>query len=293
MDAPSSAEIGVLAMTFFVYVHLFRKIAAFSCIIEIAEKYDHSAIFVHPNPGRDGDLSNDIASTRRILEKIRELSGDKYYLMVHGDPTMAIPSGDDMTEVAVMMYEEPEKIHDWTKQRVEFAVKQADAFAGSGLLDGFALCSDYCFNTNPFYSREMFAEFVTPYLKETLDYYRSKGYYSIKHTDGNVLPILDMIVDCGPDAIHSLDPQGGVNLKEVKSQYGDRVALCGNVNCGLLQTGTMEECETDIRRSLREGMDGYGYIFCTSNCAYTGLPLERYELMHRIWREEGIYPEIV
>jgi len=34
---------------------------------------------------------------------------------------------------------------------------------------------------------------------------------------------------------------------------------------------------------------GAGYIFCTSNCAYTGLPLERYELMNKIWREEGIY----
>ena len=36
-------------------------------------------------------------------------------------------------------------------------------------------------------------------------------------------------------------------------------------------------------------MDGWGYIFCTSNCVYTGMPLERYELMNRIWWEEGIY----
>lgn len=257
--------------------------------IEIAEKYHHSAIFVHPNPGVVGDLANDIPSTRRILEKIREISGDKYFLMVHGDPTMAIPNGDNMTDIAVMMYEEPEKIHDMTKRRMEIAQKQADEFKGSGLLDGFALCSDYCFNTNPFYSREMFEEFVTPYLKGILDYYRSEGYYSIKHTDGNVMPILDMIVDCKPDAVHSLDPQGGVALKEVKKLYGDKVCLIGNVNCGKMQTGTEEELVEDTRRALREGMPGYGYIFSTSNCAYTGLGLKRYELMQRIWWEEGIY----
>ena len=45
----------------------------------------------------------------------------------------------------------------------------------------------------------------------------------------------------------------------------------------------------DVRRALRDGMPGYGYIFSTSNTAYTGMPLERYELMHKIWREEGIY----
>ena len=131
---------------------------------------------------------------------------------------------------------------------------------------------------------------MAPYLSQVITAYHDMGYYVIKHTDGNIMPIIDQMVDCGPDALHSLDPQGGVDLKEVKKKYGDRVALVGNVNCGLLQTGTDEECEADIRRSLREGMDGFGYIFSTSNCAYTGMPLERYEMMNRIWREEGNYP---
>ena len=67
------------------------------------------------------------------------------------------------------------------------------------------------------------------------------------------------------------------------------MTLIGNVNCGLLQTGTQEEADADVRRALRDGMPGYGYIFSTSNCVYTGLPLERYERMNRIWWEEGIY----
>jgi hypothetical protein len=130
---------------------------------------------------------------------------------------------------------------------------------------------------------------ATGELDRVLKEYRDMGFYSIKHTDGNIMPILEQMVQCGPDALHSLDPQGGVSLKEVKKLCGDRVALCGNVNCGLLQTGTDEQVIADVRRALSEGMDGYGYIFCTSNCAYTGLPLERYELIHKIWREEGIY----
>ena len=162
--------------------------------------------------------------------------------MIHGDPTYPIPTGDTMMEFSTMMYEEPEKIHAGTKRNVEFAQKLcAEMHRHPGLLDGWALCSDYCFNVNPFYSRDMFAEFVQPYLKEILDYYRANGYYSIKHTDGNVMPILDMIVDCGPDAVHSLDPQGGVDLAEAKRLYGDRACLIGHVNCGRMQTGTAEE----------------------------------------------------
>lgn len=258
--------------------------------IEIAEKYQHSAIFVHPNPGRNGELPGNLESTRRILETIRDISGDKYFLMVHGDPTHPIPDGDSMMDFAAMMYEEPEKVHEATRLKMEEAIELCDEMKKhEGLLDGYALCSDYCFNVNPFYNREMFGEFVQPYLKEILAYYRSNGFYSIKHTDGNVMPILDMIVDCKPDAVHSLDPQGNVSMTEAKSLYGDKVCLIGNVNCGLMQTGTEEDLKEDVRRSLKEGMPGYGYIFSTSNCAYTGLDLKRYELMHRIWREEGIY----
>lgn len=252
--------------------------------IEIAKKYHHSAIFVHPNP-------YDFENTRWILETIRERSGDEYFLMMHGDPTFSIPDGEQMMEFTELLYEQPEKM----KSRAQSSLDNCIRFAESmmkypGLLDGFALCSDYCFNTNPFFSSAMFEEFIAPYLSKAIESYRAMGYYSIKHTDGNIMPILSQIVDCKPDALHSLDPQGGVDLAEVKRLYGDRVCLIGNVNCGLLQTGSEEECVADIRRSLRDGMAGYGYIFSTSNCAYTGMPLERYELMNRVWWEEGVYP---
>lgn len=259
-------------------------------LIEPAEKYGHSAIFVHANPGQAGALNKDIDATIELLETIRSFSGDRYSLMLHGDPTPPIPNGDNMMEFSVQMYEEPEKIQEKTKREFEAAVQLCDAAAAHpGLLDGFALCSDYCFNTSPFYSNEMFDEFVGPYLKDIIAYYHKNGFYSIKHSDGNLMPLLDRIVACGPDAVHSLDPQGGVSLKEVKSLYGKQVCLIGNVNCGKMQTGTKEEFVMDVRRSLREGMPDYGYIFSTSNCAYTGLSLERYELMNQIWREEGIY----
>jgi uroporphyrinogen-III decarboxylase len=49
---------------------------------------------------------------------------------------------------------------------------------------------------------------------------------------------LDRAESYAPHALHSLDPQGGVDIAEVKRRYGDRVCLVGNVNCGKLDTGT-------------------------------------------------------
>lgn len=251
--------------------------------IEVAEKYHHSAIFVHPNPG-------DFENTLWLLDCIREKTGDKFFLMMHGDCTFEIPNGNTMLAFSERMYEDEEGLKKEAQQRLENSLRYAEKMAKcKGMLDGFALCSDYCFNVNPFFSPSMFETYITPYLAAVCKGYRDMGFYTIKHTDGNIMPILDQMVQCKPDALHSLDPQGGVDLGVVKKMYGDKVALCGNVNCGLLQTGTEEEVIADVRRCLRDGMDGWGFVFCTSNCAYTGLPLERYELMNRIWWDEGIY----
>ncbi len=252
--------------------------------IATAERYEHSAIFVHPNP-------NTFEECVRLLELIREKSGDRYFLMKHGDATYAIPNGQEFAQFCYRLRDEPEKVKAEAERMVEDALREAERYAKVGLLDGFALCSDYCFNTGPFLSPRQFSEFVTPYLAKLIRGYRDLGFYTIKHTDGNIMPIIDQLIQANPHALHSLDPQGGVDIAEVKRLYGDRVCLIGNVNCGLLDTGTDEQVIESARYALRHGMPGGGYIFSTSNCVYTGMPLAQYELMLKVWREEGNYPE--
>ncbi len=254
--------------------------------VAYGRKYNHSALVI--TEAREMPFDAYI----KIVERIREISGNEFFLLKSSDPTMPIPSGENMVEISAMMYEEPERLIEKTKKLQNVILSQAEKLQGKGLIDGYVMCSDYCFNTNPFFSRDMFAELICPSLSETIKGFHDMGFYAIKHTDGNIMPIVDMMIECGPDALHSLDPQGGVSLKELKAKYKDRVAFCGNVNCGLLQTGTEEEVIEDVKRSLREGMNGYGYIFCTSNCIYTGLDLSRYELMHKLWEQYGVYPTL-
>ena len=250
--------------------------------IATAERFEHSAIFLHPNP-------NTLEETVRLIDLVRGKSGDRYFLMLHGDATFGVPSGERMVEFSCRLADEPEALKAEAAVMVGRALERAERLAEHGGLDGFALCSDYCFNTGPFLSPSQFSEFVTPYLARLIRGYRDMGFYTIKHTDGNIMPIIDQLVEAGPHALHSLDPQAGVDMAEVKRLYGDRVCLIGNVNCGLMDTGTDEEVIESSRYCLRHGMPGGGYIFSTSNCIYTGMRLARYELILDVWRREGDY----
>lgn len=252
--------------------------------IMTAQRFEHSAIFLHPNPGS-------FEETCRLIDIIREKSGDEYFLMVHGDATYGIPDGNGMLEFSFRLVDDPEGVKSEADHAVDMALQTAEAFKKHGGLDGFALCSDYCLNTGPFLSPNQFSEFVTPYLARLIKGQRDMGFYTIKHTDGNIMPILDQLVDANPHALHSIDPQAGVDIAEVKSLVGDRVCLIGNVNCGLLDTGTDEEAIASAEYALKSGMPGGGYIFSTSNCVYTGMRLARYEMILDVWRRLGNYPE--
>lgn len=251
--------------------------------IATAERYEHDAIFLHPNPER-------VEETLHLIDLIRERTGDRYFIMRHGDATYSLPDGEQMYEFCYRLADDPQAVKDEAQRRVDEALAKAVRIQQHAGLDGFALCADYCFNTGPFLSPRQFAELVTPYLKQLIQGYRELGFYTIKHTDGNIMPIIDQLIEANPHALHSLDPQGGVDIAEVKRLYGNTVCLIGNVNCGLMDTGTDEEVIESVQYALRQGMPGGGYIFSTSNCIYTGMRLARYELMLDVWRREGNYP---
>ncbi|MCL5271637.1 MAG: uroporphyrinogen decarboxylase family protein, partial [bacterium] len=251
--------------------------------IDTARRYEHDAIFLHPNPGG-------MDETLRLIDDVRARGGDRYFLMLHGDATWGIPDGRGLERLVMRMAETPEAVEADAARMVDGALARAETLRAHGGLDGFALCSDYCFNSGPFLSLEWFDRFVTPYLKRLVAGLRALDFYTIKHTDGNIMPILDRLLEAAPHALHSLDPQGGVDMAEMVRRAGDRVCLCGNVNCGLIQTGTDEEVMESARYALNHGMRAPGYIFCTSNCVYTGMELRRYELILDVWRREGVRP---
>lgn len=251
--------------------------------IQTLQRFDLSGmIFYEPVDWRDEDI-------RASMEHARSLDDNQHAFCLHGDATYNVPDGEHMMGFVMDLADRPQVMKDKAQEEVDKALCRADGMRAWGTVDIFILCADYCFNQGPFLSPAMFDEFVTPYLTQLIRGYKELGYYVIKHTDGNIMPILDSLLEGEPHALHSLDPQGQVDLAEMKRLVGDRVCLIGNVNCASLQTGTDEEVIADAQRALRDGMPGGGYVFGTSNCIYTGMALERYELMLDVWRREGNY----
>ena len=104
---------------------------------------------------------------------------------------------------------------------------------GKGV-DYICINSDYGYNLGPFISPKMLAEFVTSCLAEIVDAIHQLGVKAIVYFDGDLRQILPQLGSTGLDGYQSVDPQGYMDIAEVKRIYGDCLSLMGNVQASLL-----------------------------------------------------------
>ena len=248
-------------------------------LVRVYERLEHDAICLH---------HLNFEHLNRTAKYIKEMTNDHYMLLCHGDGTFAIPDGNGMEQLVYAIMDEPDEVLKQAEAMCVRAIEANRRRLDNGF-DGFILCSDYCFNQGPFLSPDMFRIFVTPFLKRITQDIRQNGGYAIKHTDGNIMPILDQLMETGPHALHSIDPMAGVDIREVKRITQGKLALCGNVHCAALQTGTEQDIIDSCMYALTYAKPGGGYIFTTSNIPFKGMDLDRYLLVLDVWKKHRDY----
>jgi uroporphyrinogen decarboxylase len=219
------------------------------------------------------------SQTRRLK---KELGSKTLIFDFNGDGVFWMPTGNEMMDFVVKLFEQPKEMHTEARQKLEAAKKMAKQQRDAGV-DFLVQNSDFGFNSGPFISPDHFAEFVTPYMTEFVGFVHELGLPVILHSDGNINKILDQLYSTGVDGYQSVDPQGFMDIKAVRDQFPDWI-LMGNVACNLLQDVDEPKICESVRYCMQYGGIGKRYIFSTSNCIFEGMPPQSYELMLEEYR---------
>jgi len=224
------------------------------------------------------------------IEKAVEIYGGRRAVIVHLNDVFTLPRYlMGMEDLLKAIIKDPELVRSLVDLSVDVNLELAKEVAQRGVKIVFT-GDDYAYNTGPLMSPAHFHELFYPGLKRVIQGFKELGLYVIKHSDGNLWPILDMIIDSGIDCLDPIDPLGGMDLTEVKAKYGDRVALKGNVDCARLLTfGTPAEVIEATRTALRKGMPGGGYILSSSNSIHSAVQPDNYLAMLTALKEYGRY----
>lgn len=154
-------------------------------------------------------------------------------------------------------------------------------------VDLIIMGDDVAYKERTFISTEDFKELVIPEYRRICD---SVDLPVIWHGDGYISPLLEGAVSAGLAGVHALEPAAGVDLGQVKKDYGDKLVLLGNVDVGeVLCQDDNELVRRDVDRCMSQAKAGGGYILSDSNSLHAACKAQSIYEMFRYGKEAGRY----
>jgi uroporphyrinogen decarboxylase len=182
-----------------------------------------------------------------------------------------------------------EFLHLLAKMMMEFSLAQLDLLVEAGL-DVLVIEDDIAMDTGPMISLEHFKFFINHYNQQIVEKAHQKGLKVGRHSDGNLWPLLDVLLETGYDGLNPLEPQAGMDMKKIKAYCGDKICLLGNIDCvGLLPKGNTKQVEQAVIQTIEDGASGGGLIICSSNSLHQGVNPENCIAMFEAARKHGQY----
>jgi uroporphyrinogen-III decarboxylase len=93
-----------------------------------------------------------------------------------------------------------------------------------------AITDDIAGNKGLFFSFSYFVDVVWPVYKEIAEIIKENGLFTFFHSDGDMRKVIKLLIEAGYDCIHPIDAQAGLNLYELKKEFGERVSFMGHID---------------------------------------------------------------
>jgi uroporphyrinogen decarboxylase len=149
---------------------------------------------------------------------------------------------------------------------------------------------DVAFNTSLMVSPETLRRYAFPWYRRMVDLCHQGGALAICHSDGNLDPIVEDLIDIGFDGLNPIQPEA-MDIVGLKKQVGGRLGLLGNIDLSYTLTrGTPQEVEAEVKKRIRDLAPGGGYCLGSANSIPDYVPFENYLAMRDAWLKYGRYP---
>ena len=223
------------------------------------------------------------------VDQILDTLGRDRFVLGHAD--VELGSTMDWAETFLIgLLKAPDLIHRFLDAHLKRTLLRTEALLERGV-DGMWGGVDWASNRGPVFSPRHFRQFVFPRLKQIVDLCHRYSVPYIKHTDGNVNSLLGDLVAAGVDAFHAIEPRAGMDIAQLKRDYGEHLVLVGNVDCStVLVEGPEAAVRAQTEEIIRAVAPGGGFVLSSSNSIHPGVKPEYYLAMLETARQLGVYP---
>jgi uroporphyrinogen decarboxylase len=148
---------------------------------------------------------------------------------------------------------------------------------------------DLAYTESTMVSPRVYRKYLFPWMEQLAAIAHEAGLPFIFHSDGRLWDVIPDLIALGVNALHPIEPKA-MDINLVKAQFGDNLALIGNIDMNLLTLGTPEEVRAQVRQRIKDLAPGGGYaVGANPGISYYVRP-ENYDAMRQAVFEFGEYP---
>jgi len=238
----------------------------------IRSRQDYDQIFKLP-PAEDRTF---VGNVRKFIEHKDEYCACACVRLGIGATILSM----GMEGFSYALADDPQLILEIHQQYLEWTKRVVPVLEDVGF-DVIWAFDDIAYNSGTFFRPDFYSEHILPRQQELTSTFSLP---LITHSDGNMTPVLHEWVKLGQSAIHPIQPDV-MDIHAVKREYGDRVAILGNIAMDHLAHSTPPEIESEVRDLIRTVGEGGGHLISSSNSLTDNMKPENVLAMSKAIKE--------
>ena len=172
---------------------------------------------------------------------------------------------------------EPDWVRDMYETDADLVIAMHKIMKQGGYeFDGAWLSCDLGYRNGLLFSPRHFEEQLRPTLRRLFAYYKGEGLPVILHSCGCVREIIPLLIEDGLTCLEPLEVKAGMDVIELKKQFGDELALMGGIDVRAMADPNPKRIEEEIQTKISFAKKGGGYLYHSDHSVPNNVSFERY-----------------
>jgi len=141
------------------------------------------------------------------------------------------------------------------------------------------------YRNGPFFSPRIYRNLIKPSDRRLFDFFHSHAMPVLLHSCGNVKMLLPDLIDAGLDCIQPLEVKAGMDVIELKQEFGKDLAFMGGIDVRTMADPDPSVIEREIASKITAAKVDGGYIYHSDHSIPNDVSFDQYcrvmELVHK------------
>ncbi len=183
-------------------------------------------------------------------------------------------------QLLIAIATQPDWVRDMYETDVTLDIQMYEIMKEGGFrFDGAFLFCDLGYRNGLLFSPRHYDEQLRPTFQRLVDYFHGEGLPVILHSCGCVKELIPRFIEDGLDCLQPLEQKAGMDLVELKREFGDKLAFMGGIDVRAMADPNPAVIEEEIATKIPIAKQGGGYIYHSDHSVPDNVSFAQYQHM--------------